>query len=196
MDRAARLGRSANSLDNSTALRPVRRSRGPPMKHESVGMRLRRRVQGDRGLGGEVEEGEGLLQVQADVRVGVTQIADGRVLADVEIEIATACGDDESAVNGGCPDDFAFDESLDVFENGVAVVAGFGELRVSVGAEENRIRAIDTDQSQLAQRLSDGCGILAYIGRQRPFGIAGALADANDSGSVVAFEDGAVFCKG
>src|ERR1700683_5740413 len=101
------------------------------------------RREGDTGFGGEVEEGEGFLQVQADVRVGVAQIADGGVLADVKIEVASAGCDHEGPVNGGSPNDFAFDEALDVFENRIAVIAGFGKLGISVGAEQDGIGAID-----------------------------------------------------
>ena len=113
----------------------------------SGGMRLRGRGEGNCGLGGEVEEGKGFLQVEADVRVGVTQVTDGGVLADVKIEVAAAGADDESAVNGGCPDDFAFDQTFDVLENRVAVVAGFGELGIRVGAEQYALGAINTDKA-------------------------------------------------
>lgn len=84
------------------------------------------------------------------MRVIVTQIADGRILADVEIEVATPSRGHKGAVNGGCPDDFAFEEALDVFENRVAIIAGFGKFGISVGAQQNGIRAVDPNQSQLA----------------------------------------------
>ena len=82
--------------------------------------------------------------------VSVIQVADGGVLTNMEIEVAATGRDDESAVNGGCPDDFTFDQVFDVFENRIAVIAGFGELRIRVGAEQNGIGAIDTDKTLLA----------------------------------------------
>ena len=82
--------------------------------------------------------------------VSVIQVADGGVLTNMKIEVAATGRDDESAVNGGCPDDFAFDQAFDVFEDRIAVIAGFGELGISVGTEQNGIGAIDTDKAQLA----------------------------------------------
>src|ERR1700739_4246380 len=57
-------------------------------------LRLRRgrRRQRDDGFGGEQKEGEGLLQIEAHDAVGMTQIADRDVLADMQIEIAAARG--------------------------------------------------------------------------------------------------------
>ena len=104
----------------------------------------------DGGFGSEVEEGDRFLQIKANVGVSVIQVADGSVLADVKIEVAAAGSDDEGAVNGGCPDNFSFDQAFDVFEDRIAVIAGFGEFGISVGAEQNGIGAIDADQSQLA----------------------------------------------
>ena len=104
----------------------------------------------DGGFGGEVEECKCFLQIKAYVRVGVTQVADTRVLADMKIEVAAAGSDDEGAVNGGGPDDFAFDEAFDVLENRIPVIAGFGEFGISIGAEQDGIRTVDTDKPQLA----------------------------------------------
>src|ERR1700690_4596995 len=62
-------------------------------------------LQRDGGLGGEQQEGESLLQVQANNLVGVARIADGEVLADPQVEVAATGGQHESAGNGGSPDD-------------------------------------------------------------------------------------------
>ena len=72
-------------------------------------MGFRGRSQGYCGFGGEIEEGKRFLQIQANVGFSVIQVADGDVLANVKIEVATASRDDESPVNGGRPDDFVFD---------------------------------------------------------------------------------------
>src|SRR5215469_8498925 len=114
----------------------------------------------------------------------------------MKIQVAAAGRDNEGAVNGGRPDEFAFDQAFDVFEDGIAIVAGFGEFGVSAGAEENGIRAVDTDKAQLAKGLGEGFRVLAHVGGQRFPGIAGALPDADDSGGVETFENGAVFSEG
>src|SRR5262245_24416220 len=74
------------------------------------------RHQGDGGLGGEQEERERLLKVQADDLVGVTGIADRNVLADVQIEVAAPGRQYARAVDRGRPDDFVVDEPGDVLE--------------------------------------------------------------------------------
>ena len=77
--------------------------------------------QGDGGLRGQQEEGEGLLQVQADGRVSVAQVADGDVLADVQAEVAAAGREHERARDGGSPDDLAVDQPLDMLQHRIAV---------------------------------------------------------------------------
>ena len=68
-------------------------------------------------------------------------------MANVKIEIAASGGNHEGTVNGGCPDDFVFDQAFYVFEHRIAVIAGFSEFGVSVGAEQNGIGTVDTDQA-------------------------------------------------
>src|SRR5262252_4227204 len=108
------------------------------------------------GFGGEVQEGEGFLQIKADMSVRVTQVADGNFLADLKIQVAAARSDNEGAVNRGRPDYFAVDQAFDVFEDRIAVIAGLCEFGISLGTEKNRIWAIHTDQAQLAQSLGKG----------------------------------------
>jgi len=74
--------------------------------------------EGDGGFGGEVEEGEGFLQIKANVRVCVTQVADGGILADVKIEVAATGSDDEGPINSGRPDNLSFDQAFDMFQTG------------------------------------------------------------------------------
>jgi len=76
------------------------------------------------------------------------------------------------------------------------VVASFGECGVGVGAEEHRVGAIDPDETQLAQALSYGIGVLANVGGKRLDGIAGALADAPNAGGGIPVEYGGVLGKG
>src|SRR5208283_118534 len=78
----------------------------------------------------------------------------------------------------------------------VSVVTGFGERGVGVGAEEHRVRAVDPDETQLAQALSDGIGVLANVGGKRLDGIAGALADAPNAGGGIPVEYGGVLGEG
>src|SRR5215469_10336929 len=101
-------------------------------------------------FGGEIEEGKRLLEIKSNMRVGVTRVADGGVLAEVKIEVAAASGHDEGTVDGGRPNDSAFDEAVDVFEDRMAVIAGFGEFGISIRAEHNGIGTIDTDKTQPA----------------------------------------------
>src|ERR1700685_2696597 len=54
------------------------------------GGRATRRIERDRGFCRQQQERKGLLQVEADGRVGVAQVADGNVLADVQAEVAAA----------------------------------------------------------------------------------------------------------
>src|SRR5579871_4180944 len=96
----------------------------------SSGFSLGAGLEGHGRFGRKVEESESFLQVKPYILVGMAQVADGGVLADMKIEVATTGGDHESTVNGGRPDDFAFDQPFDVIENGIAVVAGFSEFGV------------------------------------------------------------------
>ena len=86
-----------------------------------------RRREGDRGFAGEQQEGEGFLQIQGDRYVGVGGIADRDVLADMQIEVAAAGGQDKSARNRRCPDDFPVDQTLDMLEHRIAMIAGFAK---------------------------------------------------------------------
>src|SRR4029077_2959040 len=113
-------------------------------------LRVRRRNQSDSSLGGKQKESECLLQIQADSGIVVAEVADGNVLADVQVEIAASSGQHERAGNGGCPDDLISDQPLDVFQYRVSVVAGFRECCVGVAAEQHGIGAVDTDETQLA----------------------------------------------
>jgi hypothetical protein len=98
------------------------------------------------GLAREQQKSERLLQIQADSGIGVAEITDGDVLADVKVEIAATGGQHESTANSGGPDDLIVDKPLDVLQHRVPVVAGLGECGVGVGAEQHRVRAVDTDE--------------------------------------------------
>ena len=77
-------------------------------------------------------------------------IADGDILADVQLEIAAARGQDKGARDGRGPDDLAADETVDMLQHRVAVIAGFGERRVRISAEQNGLGTIYADAAQLA----------------------------------------------
>src|ERR1700684_3835284 len=78
-------------------------------------MWLRGRCEGDRTFGGKVEKGECFLQVQADMRVGMAQVADGGILANVKIQVPAAGCDHKGSANGRRPNNFAVDQALDMF---------------------------------------------------------------------------------
>src|SRR6267378_3141368 len=108
------------------------------------------RSQGDGSLGGEQEESERLLQIQADGGIGMAEITDGDVLSDVKVEIAATSRQHESASDGGRPYDLIVDQPLDVLQDRVSVISGLGECGVSVGTEQHRVGAVDADETQLA----------------------------------------------
>src|SRR5580704_6686919 len=143
-------------------------------------------------LGREKQKGKRLLQVQCDSRIGVAQIPNGDVLANVQVEIAATGSHHKCALDSGGPDDLVVEETLDVFEHGISVIAGLRQRRVCVCAEQYRVGAIDAYKPQLAQPLSNGIRILPHIVRKSHGRIAGPLPDANDSGIRIAFEDGPV----
>src|SRR6516225_5780835 len=113
-------------------------------------MRLFWRPKSDGGFGGEIQKGKGFLQVKSNLRLSMTPIADRGVLSQVKVEVAASGRENESAVNSGRPDNLSFEQAFDVFEHGVAVVAGFGKFGVCNGAEQNGIGTIDPDGTQLA----------------------------------------------
>src|ERR1700722_3362604 len=100
---------------------------------------LRRRRECDRGLGGEHEESERLLKIEAHRAVRVAQIADRDVLPDMQVEIAAPRGEHASAVDGRRPDYVVLDELLDMLQHRVAVVDGLRERGIGVGPEHDRI---------------------------------------------------------
>src|ERR1700729_2202244 len=158
-------------------------------------LRLRGRNQRDGSFGSEQKESECLLQVQGDSGIGGSEIADGNILADVQIEIAATGGQHEGAGNGGRPDDLIFDQTLDVLQYRVSVVAGFGERGVGVGAEQHGVGAIDTNETQTAQALGNRIRVFANVAGQRQDRIAGSFANAPDAGGGIALEYGGVLSK-
>src|SRR5580704_14311288 len=119
----------------------------------------------------------------------MAQIAYGDVLADVQVEISATSGQHESAGDGGSPDDFIVDKTLDVLQHRVPMVAGFGKCSVGLGTEQHRVRAIYADEPQLAQALGNGFGVLTHVGGKRRLRIAGALTNPQDAGSGVTLEN-------
>ena len=105
---------------------------GYPSAERSSRLLLRGREH-NRSLAGEHAKGEGLLQIKPDRGIGVREVADRDVLPNVQLEIAASRGQDKRALDGRSPDDVAIDNALDVFQDGVAMIACFRELRVSFG---------------------------------------------------------------
>src|SRR5271157_1884034 len=157
---------------------------------------VRGRRQRNGGLAREQQESESLLQIQADNSIGVAEVTDGEVLADVKVEIASTGGQHESTGNSGRPDDLIVDKALDMLQHRVPVVADLGECGVGVGAEQHRVGAVDTDETQPAQALGNGFRVLAHVGGERHDRIAGPLTDASNAGGSVALEYGVILGKG
>jgi hypothetical protein len=57
--------------------------------------------------------------------IGVAQVADGYVLANVHLEIAATRGQYKRSVDRGCSNDFVVDQTLDVLQHRIPVIAGF-----------------------------------------------------------------------
>ena len=127
---------------------------------------LRGRGQSDGGFGRKIEEGKRFLQIKTNVPLRVTQVADGDILADMKVKVAAAGGHDEGAVNRGRPDDFAFDQAFDVFKNGIAVIAGFGEFGISVSTEQNRIGAMTPTRRSWLKTWAKVSGYLRTSGEE------------------------------
>src|ERR1700677_194220 len=70
--------------------------------------------QGHARLGGGGQARERLGEVQLDAGRVVRQVADGQVLAKAQLVVAAACGRQERAIDGGCPDDVAVDDVVEV----------------------------------------------------------------------------------
>ena len=93
------------------------------------------------------------------VVVGVAQIADRDVLAEMQVEVAAAGRQHERAGNRGSPDDLVVDQPLDVLDHRIAVIAGLAQRGIGVGAQHHRVRTVDAGEPQLAERLRDSVGI-------------------------------------
>ena len=126
----------------------------------------------------------------------MAQIADGYVLADMQVEIAAARRQNEGAGNRRSPDDLAVDQAPDVLEDRVAVISGFAQSRIGIGAQQDGVGTIDADETQLTEPLGDGVRVVADVGRKRHDRIAGSLADAGDARSRITFEDRPVLREG
>src|SRR5215831_7942691 len=159
-------------------------------------LRLGRRRQNNGSFSGEQKEGERLLQVETHDAVGVAQVANRDVLADVQTKIASARGEHEGAGDGWGPNDYVLDELFDVLQHRVPIVTGLGESRIGIGTEQDGIRSIDADETQLVQGLRNRVRILAHVGRQGHGWVAGALPDATDACRGIALEDGTVLSVG
>jgi len=77
----------------------------------------------------------------------MAEVADRNILPDVELEVAASRRQDERTFDRRRPDEVAVDDTLDVLEDGIPVIAGLGERRVLIGSEQNRVRPIDTHKA-------------------------------------------------
>jgi EmrB/QacA subfamily drug resistance transporter len=148
-----------------------------------------------RRLAGQHQERQRLLQVQAHLGVGVREIADRQVLAQVQAEVAAPGGQHDRAADRRGPDDVAGQQPLDVLDDRIPVVAGLADLGIGVGAEQHRVRAVHAGHPQLAQRLRDRGRVILGVGGQDDRRVAGPLADALDAGGRVALDDRAVLSE-
>jgi len=74
----------------------------------------------------------------------MAEIADRNILPDVEFEVAASRRQHECTFDRRSPDEVAVNDALDVLEDGISMIAGFGERCVLIGSEQNRVRPIYT----------------------------------------------------
>ena len=60
----------------------------------------------------------------------MTEVTDGDILPDRQLEVAATRRDNEAAFDGRRPHDLAIDQTTDVFKNRIAIVAGPADGRV------------------------------------------------------------------
>src|SRR5438034_9596170 len=94
------------------------------------------RRQGYAGLGRVDQERQGFLEVQLHGVGVVSEVADRQVLAEPQLEVAAASGEQESAVDGGGPDDLPVDDAGQVLADRIAVIGGLAHHRVGVGRQQ------------------------------------------------------------
>jgi hypothetical protein len=152
----------------------VRRASTDPDEAELCGRRA-----AHRRFAGEHQERQRLLQVQADLGVGVREVADREVLAEVQAEVAAP----------GRQHDRAADRGLD---DRVPMVAGLADLGVGVGTEQHGVWAVHAGHPQLAERLRDRRRVVLGVGGQDHRRVARPLPDALDAGGRVALDNGAI----
>src|ERR1700732_3331208 len=126
----------------------------------------------------------------------MAQMTDRDVLADMQVEIATAGGQDNGAGDGRGPNDLAVDDPSKVLQHRIPVVSGLGDGCVLVGAEQHRVRTVDADETQLTERVGDRVRVVARVGGQRLDRVAGPLADALNAARGIALENRTVLGKG
>jgi EmrB/QacA subfamily drug resistance transporter len=165
----------------------VRQPTGDTEEPELSGRRAAHRC-----LAGQHQERQRLLQVQPDLGVGMRQVADRQVLAEVQAEVAAPGGQHDRAGDRRRPDDLAGQQPLDVLDDRVPVVAGLADLGVRVGAEQHRVRAVHAGHPKLAERLRDRRRVVLGVGGQDHRRVARPLADALDPRGRVTLDDRAV----
>ena len=97
--------------------------------------RVKRGISGLRGkanrrLCGVAQERHRLLQVQLHGVGVVSEVTDRHVGGQLQVEVAAAGSQHESAVNRGRPDDVAVDQPAQMFADRIAVFGGLADLGV------------------------------------------------------------------
>src|ERR1700746_3712036 len=122
----------------------------------------------------------------------MVQIADREILADVQIEIAAPGSQDKGAGDRRSPDYLAIDDASEVLQYRITVVSGFRDRGIRVGAQQDGIWSVDSNQTKHTDGVGDGIGVIADVGRKRLDCVAGALADALNTAGRIAREDRAI----
>ena len=106
------------------------------------------------------------------------QIADGNILAQPQVEVSAAGGDDGATLKRLAPDHRHIDQFLKVLEDRIAVLGATIRLGKGLRAQNQRIGSVDPGQTQGADGAGHGRRVVGDIFGQRDGRIGGPGQDA------------------
>lgn len=127
----------------------------------------------------------------------MVSIADGKILAALEEEIATAGAQHHSGGNPRSPDDGSVDDALEVSEQRCATaIAATLDVNPRILAEGDAIRAVDARFAQLGDGGRSAQREIAGVITEHNRIMGAGLEDSGDAGFLPAIDDGGVFNAG
>ena len=125
----------------------------------------------------------------------MAQIADGDILSNAEFKITASRTEHKGSAQRRCQNNIAVDNPLHMFQNRIAMIAGFGKSGILSRAQRDGIRATHSRKPQLVQCLGDSIRIVADVLRKSLDRIAGPLTNSLNARRLVSIEDRAVLGK-